>query len=105
LVGDVANAIEAKYPGQVIGTNIPAYDPTTGRLVTDFDIETRNAVIQVKSGSASGLGSQIVRTERVTSKVVIGYAPDAPLPSLAQWVRQGLLVTTDLPTLLYLVSF
>ena len=81
-----------------MGTNVPAFDPTTGRMVTDFDIETQNAVIQVKTGKASGLGPQILRTQTVTGKVVIGYAPDAPAASLAQWGRQGFIVTNNLQT-------
>jgi hypothetical protein len=103
-VADVANAIDAEYPGEVIDTNVPAYNPDTGQMVTDFDIETQDAVIQVKTGSASGLGSQILRTEAVTGKVVIGYAPDAPPAALAAWGRQGLLVTNNLQSLIEVLA-
>ena len=37
-----------------------------GTLLTDADILTKNAIIQVKSGGGKGLGSQIQRTEAGT---------------------------------------
>ncbi len=104
IVGDVANAIEARYAGHVIDTNIDVFDPATGLKRTDFDIETQNAVIQVKTGSARGLGAQLEETEKLTTKTVIGYAPDAPAGALAEWARQGYLVTNDLNTLLAVIA-
>lgn len=99
-VGQLAHDIEAQYPGQVVGTNVPVTDAVTGRMLTDFDVETQNAVIQMKTGSASGLGGQLGRTALLTNKVVLGYAPDASAAALASWSRQGYLVTNDLQTLL-----
>lgn len=78
--------------------------PATGNLLTDFDIETQNAVIQVKTKIARGLGAQLETTQSLTSKVVIGYAPDAAAGSLTTWASQGYLVTNSLKALLDLVA-
>jgi hypothetical protein len=70
-VGFLANAIENRYPGSVLGLNIP-------RAGSEIDIETVNAIIEVKGGGGKGLGKQI--TDRLsgplnpTGKPVIGYA-------------------------------
>ena len=47
-----------------------------GRIITDLDIELDDIVIQVKSGSAKGLTSQMIRTAEATRKKVISYTPD-----------------------------
>ena len=49
LVGTLANDIESRYPGHVVAVNKEVTTPD-GNVVTEFDIETQNAVIQVKSG-------------------------------------------------------
>ena len=49
LVGDLANEIESRYSGHVVTVNKEVTTPD-GNVVTEFDIETQNAVIQVKSG-------------------------------------------------------
>ncbi|NGY65169.1 hypothetical protein G7043_40320 [Lentzea sp. NEAU-D13] len=75
LVGDLANAIDDESPGMVTGVNVPAYRPN-GTLATDFDIETTNAVIQVKAGSGRGALTQANNTRAVTGKPVIIYGPN-----------------------------
>ena len=92
-VADLANKIEARYPGHVIDVNKKVYR-NDGSLLTDFDIETRNAVIQVKS-KGKGLTKQMAATETATSKVVIGYGPKLK-PSVVKSIeRKGGLVTKD----------
>jgi RHS repeat-associated protein len=74
-VGETANAIEAKYPGKVVGVNKVVKD-SSGRILTDYDIELDNVIIQVKSGTAKGLTTQLGNTANTTDKTVIGYTPD-----------------------------
>ena len=74
-VGETANAIEARSPGNVVGVNRVVTD-STGRIITDYDIELNNYVIQVKSGTAKGLTTQMQNTAASTGKTVIGYTPD-----------------------------
>ncbi|MFI1352682.1 RHS repeat-associated core domain-containing protein [Streptomyces sp. NPDC020898] len=74
LVGDVANEIEAKYPGLVDDVNVPVNRPD-GSTLTDFDVELKNAVIQVKAGPGKGAGAQVTRTQEGTDKPVIVYGP------------------------------
>ncbi|MGY1500584.1 hypothetical protein ACW4TU_29080 [Streptomyces sp. QTS52] len=74
LVGDVANAIEAKYPGLVDDVNVLTKRPD-GSTLTDFDIELKNATIQVKAGPGKGAGTQVTRTQQGSSKPVIVYGP------------------------------
>jgi hypothetical protein len=69
----VANAIETRYPGHVQNVNF-----MRGGL--EIDIETGNAIIEVKGGNGSGLPRQIRMrnnpTVNPTGKVLIGYARD-----------------------------
>jgi hypothetical protein len=74
-VADTANAIESKFPGRVKEVNKIVRDET-GRIITDYDIELNDVIIQVKSGSAKGLTTQIQNTAQSTTKIVIGYTPD-----------------------------
>lgn len=70
-VADLANAIETRYPGHVQGVNVM-------RSGYEIDIETANAIIEVKGGNGRGLGRQITDRSSIlvnpTSKPVIGYA-------------------------------
>ena len=75
LVGELSTNIESVYSGMVIAVNKIINDPTTGKIITDFDIETDNAVIQVKSGGGKGLTTQMKNTSTATSKEVIAYGP------------------------------
>ncbi|MGC8918252.1 RHS repeat-associated core domain-containing protein [Streptomyces sp. PG2] len=94
LVGDVATSIDAKYPGLVEDVNVPASRPD-GSTLTDFDIELKNAVIQVKAGPGKGAGSQVSRTQEGTDKPVIVYGPKLR-PSVVREVnnRGGIGVTS-----------
>ena len=97
LVGDLANQIEAKYPGHVVGVNVTV----NGQEV---DILLQNAALQVKSGRGKGLTSQLARTEAATGLPSIGYGPNLG-GSLVQGIEQnGGLVTRDLDLLLNVVA-
>ena len=100
-VAETANAIEARFPGRVIDVNKDVYRPN-GTKLTDFDIELDNIVIQVKSGGAKGLTSQITETATGTTKTVIGYAPNLnPSSALVKGAKaQGIDVFTSLDDLL-----
>ena len=75
LVGGLANDIEANYSGMVVDVNKVIKDPSTGKIITDFDIETDRAVIQVKSGKGTGLTKQMEASKSATTKEVIAYGP------------------------------
>ena len=70
-VEKLTKAIEERYPGHVIGVNFE-------RGGLEIDIETRNAIIEVKAGRGKGLGRQV--TDRLSGpanpekKPVIGYS-------------------------------
>jgi hypothetical protein len=103
LVADLANEVEAAYPGHVVGVNVPIRD-ATGQLVTDADIQLQNSIIQVKSGGGKGLTSQVLRTEQATGMPTIGYGP-ALKPSVVNSINQaGGLVTTDKGLLIEVVK-
>ena len=103
LVANLANDIEALYPGHVVGVNVPIRN-ATGGLVTDADILLRNSILQVKSGGGKGLTSQILRTEGATGIPTIGYGPTLK-PSVVRSINQtGGLVTTDRGLLLEVVK-
>ncbi|MBA3684524.1 MAG: RHS repeat-associated core domain-containing protein [Planctomycetes bacterium] len=94
LVGDLANKIEAAYPGHVVGVNVPVLN-AAGQLVTDADILLQNAVIQVKSGGGKGLTSQVLRTQEATGLPTIGYGPTLKPSVVSGTNRAGGLATTD----------
>ncbi|MFY0582866.1 RHS repeat-associated core domain-containing protein [Cystobacter fuscus] len=101
-VADLANKIDDLYPGHVLSVNKVVRD-ADGRIVTDFDIELQNAVIQVKS-KGNGLASQMERTAAVTDKPVIGYGPKLKPSVVREVQRRGGLVTTDEAMLLEVVK-
>ena len=70
------------------GRTFTSKDPTTGKTITDFDIETDNAVIQVKSGGGKGLTTQMKNTSTATSKEVIAYGPKLK-PSVIKNVEEA----------------
>jgi len=65
LVADLANKIEIRYPGHVVGVNRKIRD-TRGKIVTEIDIELQNANIQVKSGGGKGLTRQVIQTQAIS---------------------------------------
>jgi len=104
-VAETANAIESQYPGKVIDVNRIVKD-AAGRIITDYDIELDDYIIQVKSGSAKGLTTQIQNTAASTTKTVIGYAPDMnPSSAVVKGVQNaGYNCFTDLTELLNFIG-
>lgn len=86
-VGELANKIEAAYPGSVRGVNMPVYG-SDGRLITDADIRVGSVIIQVKSGRGSGLTRQVRKTG-ATSLRIIGYGPNLGLHVMRGLRREG----------------
>ena len=74
-LADTANAIESIFPGRVTAINKIVKD-ANNKIITDYDIELDTVIIQVKSGSAKGLTTQIKNTAQSTGKTVIGYVPN-----------------------------
>jgi hypothetical protein len=74
-VAELANDIEAAYPGHVVGVNMDYLDDA-GRQITEVDILLRNAAIQVKSGGGTGATRQVMATIGVTELPTIAYGPD-----------------------------
>ncbi len=106
LVGDVANAIEARYPGHVIDVNVSVRRPD-GSDLTDFDIELPNAIIQVKSGRGKGAASQATSTidaPATAGRPVIVYGPELGLHVVRDIEARGGLVTRSLDELLDVIG-
>ena len=105
LVADLANEIEKLYPGHVVGTEVPIYDATGTKLLTDADILLQNAVIQVKSGTKTGgLLYQLEISEATTGLPSIGYAPNLSPNAIKYLSTMGALVTTDIYTFLGVIK-
>lgn len=103
LVANLANDIEALYPGHVVSVNRTIRD-ARGMRVTDLDIELQNSIIQVKSGAGGRLPGQMIRTENAMGVPVIGYGPDLARGLVRHIEMQGGLVTTDRQLLLEVVK-
>lgn len=103
LVADLANKIEARYPGHVAGVNRKIRD-ARGRAVTEIDIELRNANIQVKSGGGKGLTRQVIKTITISEKPTIAFGPNLGMHVQRSVERQGALATTDENLLLEVIK-
>ncbi|MBI1924937.1 hypothetical protein HYR99_11910 [Candidatus Poribacteria bacterium] len=103
LVADLANKIEARYPGHVVGVNQKIRD-ARGRIVTDIDIELQNANIQVKSGEGKGLTRQVIKTQAISDKPIIAFGPNLGRHVQRSVARRGALVTTDENLLLEVIK-
>ena len=102
-VADIANDIEARYPGHVVGVNIPIRD-AAGKVIGEHDILLKNASIQVKSGGGKGLAKQMNDTAANTGILTIGYGPHLKRSVVENIGSQGGLVTRDLNLLLDVVA-
>ena len=63
-------------------------------MATDFDIETTNAVVQVKSGTGRGALRQATETANVTNKTVIVYGPNLGWQQIRNLKNAGFEVAT-----------
>lgn len=71
-VGPIIENIESRMPGMVRQAEIKIYRPD-GTVYTDFDIVTKNHVIQVKIGGGKGIVGQIQTSQELTNLKVIGF--------------------------------
>lgn len=101
-LGDVANSVEAKYPGLVEDVNV-SVSRADGSTLTDFDIELKNAVIQVKAGPGKGAGAQVTRTQEGTDKPVIVYGPKLRSSVVKEVDSRGAIGVTSMDDLLAVV--
>ncbi|MFE3382787.1 polymorphic toxin-type HINT domain-containing protein, partial [Streptomyces anulatus] len=99
LVPELINDINARYPGHVRAEGITINGPD-GRTLTDFDIVTRNAVVQVKSGTGKGALEQALNTQNLTDYPVIVYLPQGRGSVIKSLQRAGVMVTRDKNVLL-----
>ena len=104
-VPELANEIERNFPGRVQAVEKLVRN-SEGLPVTDFDIEMDTVVIQVKSGTATGLTRQMVNTSTVTDKIVISYTPDiSPTAAVLKSVQEkGFYTFTNVEELLEFLS-
>lgn len=82
--------------------NKPVFD-SAGKLITDFDIELRVAVIQVKS-KGKELASQLERTASATQKPVVGFGPKLKPHVVREVQRRGGLVAISEDLLLDVIK-
>ncbi|MFF7204809.1 polymorphic toxin-type HINT domain-containing protein [Streptomyces sp. NPDC008141] len=94
LVPELINDINARYPGHVRAQGLEVYGPD-GKALTDFDIVTRNAVVQVKTGSGKGALKQALTTQSLTSYPVIVYLPQGRGSVIKSLEQAGIMVTRD----------
>ncbi|MEU8763863.1 ricin-type beta-trefoil lectin domain protein, partial [Streptomyces sp. NPDC048659] len=105
-VPELVAAIEARYPGHVKAVEMKIVG-ADGKDITDFDIVTRNAVIQVKTGTGKGSAKDHGRYESATDYPVISFIwPSKKLRGSIIKEQEGLghMVTTDLETLLAVIA-
>lgn len=91
LVADIANAIEALYPGHVTGVN-------TQLGGHEIDILTKNAILEVKAGG-SGLTRQVIARSKL-GLPVIAYSPKLGRSAIRGVNNAGGIGTNDLGQLL-----
>ncbi|MGW2038342.1 polymorphic toxin-type HINT domain-containing protein [Streptomyces virginiae] len=99
LVPELINDINARYPGHVRAEGVTINGPH-GETLTDFDIVTRNAVVQVKSGSGKGALKQALKTQSLTDYPVIVYLPQGRGSVIKSLEQAGIMVTKDKDLLL-----
>lgn len=94
LVPELINDINARYPGHVRAEGVTINGPS-GESLTDFDIVTRNVVVQVKSGSGKGARKQALNTQSLTDYPVIVYLPQGRGSVIKSLEQAGIMVTRD----------
>ncbi|MEU3374099.1 hypothetical protein ABZ734_27070 [Streptomyces sp. NPDC006660] len=99
LVPELINDINARYPGHVRAEGVTINGPH-GETLTDFDVVTRNAVVQVKSGSGKGALKQALKMQSLTGFPVIVYLPQGRGSVIKSLEQAGIMVTKDKDLLL-----
>ncbi|MCT2590110.1 DUF6531 domain-containing protein [Streptomyces sp. N2-109] len=103
IVPELADEIHARYPGHVKAEGIEIMGPD-GKPLTDFDLVTENAVIQVKSGGGKGALDQALRTQALTDRPVIVYLPTGKGSVVRSLEEAGIMVTRDKETLMGVIA-
>ncbi|MEV4615566.1 RHS repeat-associated core domain-containing protein [Kitasatospora sp. NPDC049258] len=103
-VPEIVEAINARYPGHVRAVGIDITRPD-GSTYTDFDIVTRNAVVQVKTGVGNGAVEEMETVTSLTDYPVIAYLPGGgpgrrkgkvgPAPTIAKGLTAAGFTWTD----------
>jgi hypothetical protein len=102
LTARTTRAIEAQSHGSVryIDRGVVNRDSVHLDALTDIDIETDSAAIQVKSGGTRELSTQMIKTSTVTGKKVIGFAPEMTDARFSWYRSRGYLIVRNLDDLL-----
>ncbi|WP_371548848.1 DUF6531 domain-containing protein [Streptomyces sp. NBC_00554] len=103
LVPDLADEIHARYPGHMKAQGLDVVG-ADGKPLTDFDIVTGNAVIQVKDGSGKGALKQALTTQSLTDYPVIVYLPKGRGSVIKSLEEAGIMVTRDKETLMQVIA-
>ncbi|MFI9455914.1 polymorphic toxin-type HINT domain-containing protein [Amycolatopsis sp. NPDC052450] len=93
-VPELVAEINSRYPGHVLAQGIDINGPD-GKTLTDFDIVTRNAVVQVKTGGGKGALSQAEVTQGLTDLPVVVYLPQGRGSVVKSLEKAGFMVTRD----------
>lgn len=104
-VPELVAAIEQRYPGHVKAVEMKIVGD--GKTITDFDVVTRNAVIQVKTGGAKGSLNDHLKYESATDYPVISFIQPGkryPKHAIRELEQAGKMVTTDLDELLAVIA-
>jgi len=88
-VGGAANALEAAFPGRVVGVN-QNLTMTTRRGYREVDIVLDDVLVQVKRGNAGRLANQIANTTETLGRPTIGFAPNMPNAAWEAAAREGI---------------
>lgn len=76
LIKTTAEAIEAAMPNSVLSVERKIVNPLTGKVLTDYDIELNDYIIEVNDGGGEGKLSQIVdNIQSTTKKEVVLFSP------------------------------
>jgi hypothetical protein len=110
-VPTIFNELERRNPGIVTDIAKPLFYPGTKKLITDLDLETIQAIVQINSGKGTDLvGSvqQLVAALKVhpelaeqANKVIIAYGPGLTKALRYELAKTtGALATNKVSTLL-----
>ena len=94
LVGSLADSIERLLSGHIIMVNRKVYR-SDGSTATDFDIELRSIIIEVKAGKGKGLLSQMKNIQKFTQKEVIAYCPNVRKTVLLESKKTSMKIFTS----------
>jgi len=98
MEGIVAEYVNLKFPGDIVGVNVPVPDPANPRdPLTDLDIQLKFAVVEIKTGTRR-LGKNLDVKKRFGPVIV--YAPQATPGQRSDLVKRGAVWVGDLSGLL-----